>query len=62
MTTETDAIEAASTELAHAMARLVAAVDAIGDDGEASRYISKRMPEELERLAARLNAAQGLGT
>jgi hypothetical protein len=62
MSAETDAIEAADTELAHAMGRLLRAMDAAGDDGEAARYISERMPEALEELARRINAAQGLGS
>jgi len=37
-------------------------MDAAGDDGEAARYISERMPEALEELARRINAAQGLGS
>jgi hypothetical protein len=61
MTTETDAIEAADTELAHAMSQLLRAMDAVGDDGEAAHYISDRMPEALEELARRISAAQGLG-
>jgi hypothetical protein len=62
MSAETDAIEVADTELAHAMGRLLRAMDAAGDDGEAARYISERMPEALEELARRINAAQGLGS
>jgi hypothetical protein len=62
MSAETDAIDAADTELTHAMGRLLRAMDAAGDDGEAARYISERMPEPLEELARRINAAQGLGS
>jgi hypothetical protein len=61
MSEETDEIEAADTHLAHAMARLVRAIDAVGDDGEAARYVSERMPEALDELALRISAAQGLG-
>ena len=60
MSIETDEIEAADTHLAHAMGRLLRAVDAVGDDGEAAHYISERMPEALRELAARISAAQGL--
>ncbi len=60
MSAETDEIEAADTHLAHAMARLLRAIDAVGDDGEAARYVSERMPEALRELAVRITAAQGL--
>lgn len=59
MTEETDEIVAADSALAHAMARLLKAIDVVGDDGEACRHVSPTMAEELEHLAARLSAAQG---
>jgi hypothetical protein len=59
MTSQTDEIESAATELAHAMARLVRAIDAVGDDREAIEHISAEMPEALEQLATRIGAAQG---
>jgi len=59
MSEKTDEIVAAATALAHAMGRLVSAIDAIGDDGEACQHVSVRMPDELERLAVRVSAAQG---
>jgi hypothetical protein len=59
MSKETDEIEATATALAHAMARLVSAIDAVGDDAEASHHVSEKLIEELENLAGRLSAAQG---
>ncbi len=56
MTSQTDEVQAASTELARSLARLVSAVDAVGDDGEACRHISEQLPEALESLAGRLSA------
>jgi hypothetical protein len=61
MSAETDEIEAADTHLAHAMGRLLRAIDAIGDDGEAAHYISERMPEALRELETRISAARRLG-
>jgi hypothetical protein len=61
VTTQTDEIDAAASELAHAMSRLVRAIDAVGDDGEAAAHISEGMPEALEELATRLSAARAFG-
>jgi hypothetical protein len=61
MSTEPHEIEGAVSELTRAMSRLLRAIDAAGDDGEAARHVPERMVEELERLAARLSAAQGIG-
>jgi hypothetical protein len=61
MSTEDD-IKAAAAELTHAMSQLVRAIDATGDEGAAVGSIPEELPEELERLAARLNAAGGFGT
>jgi ABC-type transporter Mla subunit MlaD len=58
MSAETEAIETASTALVHAMADLERAIDAVGDDSEACERISDQLPEALERLAARVSAAQ----
>jgi hypothetical protein len=59
MSTESDEVTTAVSELTHAMSRLVRAIDASGGDGEAAGAIPEKLPEELERLAARLNAARG---
>jgi hypothetical protein len=61
MSTEDD-IKAAAEGLTHAMSQLVRAIDAAGDEGAAVAGIPQQLPEELERLAARLNAAGGFGT
>jgi hypothetical protein len=60
MSTEDD-IKAAAAELTHAMSQLVRALDAAGDEGVAVGSIPQQLPEELERLAARLNAVGGFG-
>ncbi len=61
MSTETDAVVAADTGLAHAMGALLRAIDAVGDDREAVSHISERMPEALEELATRISAARSFG-
>jgi hypothetical protein len=58
LSTEDD-IKAAAAELTHAMSQLVRAIDAAGDERAAAGSIPDALPEELERLAARLNAAGG---
>jgi hypothetical protein len=58
MSTESDEVKAAAEELTHAMSRLVRAIDGAGE-GEAAGGIPEKLPEELERLAARLSAARG---
>ena len=60
MTTQTDTVATAATELTHAMGRLVKAIDDVGDDAEATRHVSDDLPAALERLATRISAAQGL--
>jgi hypothetical protein len=45
MSTESDEVTAAAAELTHAMSRLVRAVDASGDDGEAAGAIPEKLPE-----------------
>jgi hypothetical protein len=61
VTTQTDEIKAAASELTHAMSRLVRAIDAVGDDGEAAAHISEAIPEALQELATRLSAAAEFG-
>jgi hypothetical protein len=61
VTTQTDEIQAAASELIHAMSRLVRAIDAVGDDGEAAAHIPEAMSAALEELATRLTAAQAFG-
>ncbi len=60
MATEYEAIESASATVARAMAELVRAIDAVGDDREACRHVSFILADALERLAARLRAAQAM--
>ncbi|HEY1832415.1 MAG TPA: hypothetical protein VGG38_19415 [Acidimicrobiales bacterium] len=54
-----DKVKAAASELTAAMSGLLRAIDAVGDDGAAAREIPEELPEELDRLVARLNAARG---
>jgi hypothetical protein len=54
-----DDIKTAASELIHAMSGLLRAIDAVGDDGVAAKDIPDELPDELERLVARLNAALG---
>jgi hypothetical protein len=51
-------IRAAALNLTNAMSGLVRAIDAMNDEGAAARDIPEDLPDELERLAARLNAAR----
>jgi hypothetical protein len=60
MTKETEAVTAAAAELTHAMSKLVQAIDAVGDDGEAARHIPESLPGEMDRLVARISADTGL--
>jgi hypothetical protein len=60
MTKETEAVTAAAAELTHAMSKLVQAMDAVGDDGEAARHIPQDLPAEIDRLVARISADTGL--
>ena len=60
MGTEADDIKSAASNLTHTMSGLLRAIDAAGDDGAAAPDIPEKLPEELERLAARLSAARGL--
>jgi hypothetical protein len=59
MSTEEDNIKAAASNLTHAMSALVRAIDELGDERAAGKAVPEDLPEELERLAARLNAAGG---
>jgi hypothetical protein len=58
MSDETD-ITTAASELTHAVSGLLRAIDALGDDRAAAGDIPDDLPDELERLVARLNAARG---
>ena len=60
MTTQTEAVATAAADLTHAMSRLVKAIDDVGDDGEAIKHLPEDLSPELDRLAARISAAQGL--
>ncbi|MGA2305368.1 MAG: hypothetical protein ABSH29_14350 [Acidimicrobiales bacterium] len=62
MSSQADDIKAAAAELTHAMSQLLRAIDAAGDEGAAVGSIPSQLPDELERLAARLNAAGGFGS
>ena len=53
----TEEIKAAAEELTSAMARLVRAIDAVGDD-DAAGDISPELLDQLERLTSRPDAAQ----
>jgi len=59
MSNEDDNIKTAAAKLTDAMSGLLRAIDAMADEGAAARDIPEELPEELERLAARLNAARG---
>lgn len=59
MSNEDDNIKTAVSKLTDSMSGLVRAIDAMADEGAATRDIPEELPEELERLAARLNAARG---
>ena len=59
MSSKTEEIEAAALGLTHAMARLVRAFDAVGDDREAAGSVSEGLVEAIEGLAGRLSAAKG---
>jgi hypothetical protein len=54
-----DNVKTAVSNLTNAMSGLVRAIDAVKDEGEAAKNIPEDLPGELERLAARLNAAGG---
>ncbi|HEY1832397.1 MAG TPA: hypothetical protein VGG38_19325 [Acidimicrobiales bacterium] len=60
MSNENDDVKTAASKLIHAMEGLVRAIDTAADEGAATASIPEALPEELERLAARLDAASGL--
>jgi hypothetical protein len=60
MTTQTEAVATAAADLTHAMSKLVKAIDDVGDDGEAMQHLPEDLSPELDRLVARISAAQGL--
>ena len=53
----TEEIEGAASELIHAMARFVRALDAVEDDSKAATHIPERLSVALDGLAARVSAA-----
>jgi hypothetical protein len=58
MSNEDDDIKTAASKLTDAMSGLLRAIDAVADDGAAVKNIPDALFEELERLAARINAAR----
>lgn len=62
MSDQSDEVAAAASELTHAMTRLVRAMDAVGDDGEAGHHLSDALANALEELSTRISAAVGYGT
>jgi hypothetical protein len=59
MSNEDNDIKAAASNLTDAMSGLLRAIDALADEAAAAKDIPEDMPGDLERLAARLNAARG---
>jgi hypothetical protein len=53
----TEEIEGAASELIHAMARFVRALDAVEDDSKAATHIPERLSAALDGLATRVSAA-----
>lgn len=60
MSTESNDVKSAVSELTHAMAQLLRAIDAVGDS-EAGDQIPDKLPEALEELAGRVSAAKTFG-
>jgi hypothetical protein len=58
MSNEDNNIKTAASKLTEAMSGLLRAIDALADEGAAAKDIPEALPEELERLAARLSAAR----
>jgi hypothetical protein len=52
-------VKTAASKLTDAMSGLLRAIDALADEAAAAKDIPEELPDELERLAARLNAARG---
>jgi hypothetical protein len=61
MSDRDDDIKTAASRLTAAMSGLLRAMDALADEGLAARDIPEDLPEQLEQLAARVNAARGFG-
>jgi phage-related minor tail protein len=61
MSSETEGVNAAVSKLTSAMSELIRAIDAVGDETLATADVPDTLPEQLERLAARLNVAGGFG-
>ena len=61
MSDKSDGVEAAASDLTHAVSGLLRAIDAVGDDAAAARDVPDQLLEELERLVARLDAAREMG-
>ena len=59
MADQVEEVAAAASELTRAMAQLVRAIDAVGDDGEAGRHLSDGLARALEELSTRVSAAVG---
>ncbi len=59
MSNDGDDIKSAALRLTDAMSGLLRAIDAVGDEGATATEVPDNLPGDLERLAARLNAAKG---
>jgi hypothetical protein len=59
MGNEYEEVKTAASKLTDAMRGLLRAINAVADEGAATRAIPDTLPEELERLATRLSAARG---
>jgi hypothetical protein len=57
MSEVTEEIEGAASDLIHAMARFVRALDAVKDDSKAATHIPERLSVALDGLATRVSAA-----
>jgi hypothetical protein len=58
MNREVDDIRTAVSTLTNAMSELVRAIDVVANDEAAATEIPNVLPEQLERLAARLSAVR----
>ncbi len=54
-----DDVRTAAAKLTDAMSGLLRAIDAMADEAAAAGAVPEDLPDELERLAARLNAVRG---